>query len=144
MIYSTFFFSPSIPSVCPAEELPFEDASVDLLASFTAAHWFDIEKFMREVSRVVRPGGCVAISTYTVDMSLHYGTCSEKLTQIFREVRDETHASGLPLLAWARRKVQGGGATGWWVQPKDPHPAGDGWGRAVLMAGIKVCLCSQC
>nr|XP_047914478.1 putative methyltransferase DDB_G0268948 isoform X2 [Anser cygnoides] len=81
--------APSPPNVsylvCPAEELPFEDASVDLLASFTAAHWFDIEKFMREVNRVVRPGGCVAISTYTVDMSLHYGTCSEKLTQIFRE-----------------------------------------------------------
>lgn len=92
--------------MCPAEELPFEDASVDLLASFTAAHWFDIEKFMREVSRVVRPGGCVAISTYTVDMSLHYGTCSEKLTQIFREVRDETHTSGLPLLAWARKRCR--------------------------------------
>lgn len=112
--------------MCPAEELPFEDASVDLLASFTAAHWFDIEKFMREVNRVVRPGGCVAISTYTVDMSLHYGTCSEKLTQIFREVRDETQASGLPLLVWATRNVERGEAMGLWVQRKDPHPPGDG------------------
>ncbi|XP_062434665.1 putative methyltransferase DDB_G0268948 [Rhea pennata] len=74
--------------VCPAEELPFEDGSVDLLTSFTAVHWFDIEKFMKEVNRVVKPHGCVAISTYTVDMSLRYGNCSEKLTQIFIETRD--------------------------------------------------------
>ncbi|XP_071603017.1 putative methyltransferase DDB_G0268948 [Heliangelus exortis] len=74
--------------VCPAEELPFEDASVDLLAAFTAAHWFDIEKFMREANRVIKPGGCVAISTYTLDMSLHYGNCSEKLTKIYKEVWD--------------------------------------------------------
>ncbi|XP_065525806.1 putative methyltransferase DDB_G0268948 [Lathamus discolor] len=83
---------PSMPNVsylvCPAEELPFEDSSVDLLTSFTAAHWFDTGKFMREAKRVVRPGGCMAISTYTVDMSLHYGKCSEKLTQVFRECWD--------------------------------------------------------
>ncbi|NXC40420.1 TMT1 methyltransferase, partial [Penelope pileata] len=84
--------APSPPNVsylvCPAEELPFEDASVDLLASFTAAHWFDIGRFMSEAQRVLRPGGCVAISTYTIDMSLHYGDCSEKLTRIFRETWD--------------------------------------------------------
>lgn len=39
---------------------------------------------------MLRPGGCVAISTYTADMSLHYGDCSEKLTQIFQEVREGT------------------------------------------------------
>ncbi|XP_027746152.1 putative methyltransferase DDB_G0268948 [Empidonax traillii] len=75
--------------VCPAEELPFPDASVDVLASFTAAHWFDIQKFMKEVQRVVKPGGCVAISTYTVDMSVRYGDCSEKLTKIFKECWDQ-------------------------------------------------------
>uniref|UniRef100_A0A8B9MFD6 Methyltransferase type 11 domain-containing protein n=1 Tax=Accipiter nisus TaxID=211598 RepID=A0A8B9MFD6_9AVES len=84
--------APSLPNVsylvCPAEELPFEDASVDILTSFTAAHWFDIEKFMREANRVVKPGGCMVISTYTVDMSLRYGNCSEKLTKIFRETWD--------------------------------------------------------
>ncbi|KFP89739.1 Putative methyltransferase, partial [Apaloderma vittatum] len=74
--------------VCPAEELPVEDASVDLLTSFTAAHWFDIEKFMREANRVLKPGGCLVLSTYTVDMSLHYGNCTEKLTKIFRESWD--------------------------------------------------------
>lgn len=59
---------------------------MDVLTSFTAAHWFDIQRFTREAQRVLKPGGCVAISTYTVDMSLRYGDCSEKLTKIFREV----------------------------------------------------------
>lgn len=79
--------------MCPAEELPFEDGSVDVLASFTAAHWFDTERFMREAQRVVRPGGCVAISTYTVDMSLRFGDCSQQLTRAFREVSWETRSA---------------------------------------------------
>ncbi|XP_034996057.1 putative methyltransferase DDB_G0268948 isoform X3 [Zootoca vivipara] len=72
--------------VCPAEELPFEDCSVDLLTAFTAAHWFDIPRFMKEVDRLLKPSGCVALSTNTLDMRLHYKDCSEKLTEIFREV----------------------------------------------------------
>ncbi|KFO88032.1 Putative methyltransferase, partial [Buceros rhinoceros silvestris] len=84
--------APSLPGisylVCPAEELPFKDASVGVLTSFTAAHWFDIEKFMREANRVLKPGGCVAISTYTVDMSVRYGNCSDELTKVFRECWD--------------------------------------------------------
>lgn len=72
--------------MCPAEELPFPAGSVDVLTAFTAAHWFDVPRFMREAQRVLRPGGCLAISTYTVDMSLRHGDCSEKLTRVFREV----------------------------------------------------------
>ncbi|NXM68745.1 TMT1 methyltransferase, partial [Serilophus lunatus] len=85
--------STSVPNisylVCPAEELPFQDGSVGVLTSFTAAHWFDIGRFMSEAQRVLRPGGCVAISTYTVDMSLRYGHCSQQLTRIFRECWDQ-------------------------------------------------------
>ncbi|XP_053925947.1 putative methyltransferase DDB_G0268948 isoform X5 [Cuculus canorus] len=75
--------------VSPAEVLPLEDNSVDLITSFTAAHWFDLEKFMREANRVLKPGGCVVLCTYTLDMSLRYGNCSEKLTKVFRESWDQ-------------------------------------------------------
>uniref|UniRef100_A0A8C3FCP2 Methyltransferase type 11 domain-containing protein n=1 Tax=Chrysemys picta bellii TaxID=8478 RepID=A0A8C3FCP2_CHRPI len=74
--------------VCPAEELPFEDGSVDLITAFTAAHWFDMPRFMKEVDRVLKPHGCVALSTYTTDFSMHYKDCSERLTEIFTETRD--------------------------------------------------------
>ncbi|XP_059724247.1 putative methyltransferase DDB_G0268948 isoform X3 [Haemorhous mexicanus] len=75
--------------VCPAEELPFPGGSVDVLTSFTAAHWFHLRRFAREARRVLRPGGCVAISTYTPDMSLRHGDCSQQLTRVFRECWDE-------------------------------------------------------
>ncbi|XP_067404798.1 putative methyltransferase DDB_G0268948 [Emydura macquarii macquarii] len=72
--------------VCPAEDLPFEDGSVDLITAFTAAHWFDMPKFMKEVDRVLKPHGCVALSTYSADLSMHYKDCSERLTEIFTEI----------------------------------------------------------
>lgn len=74
------------PSVCPAEDLPFGEASVDLVTAFAAAHWFDMSRFMKEVDRILKPSGCVVFSSYTSGMHLHYKDCSEKLTEIFMEV----------------------------------------------------------
>ena len=37
------------------------DASVDLVTVAQALHWFDFEPFWREVRRIVRPGGVVAV-----------------------------------------------------------------------------------
>ncbi|KAJ7308913.1 hypothetical protein JRQ81_008190 [Phrynocephalus forsythii] len=71
----------------PAEKMPVEDHSVDLVTAFTAAHWFDLPSFMTEVERALKPAGCVILTSNTLDMTLHYGDCSEKLTQIFTEVR---------------------------------------------------------
>ncbi|XP_074857405.1 putative methyltransferase DDB_G0268948 [Carettochelys insculpta] len=84
--------------VCPAEELPFEDGSVDLVTAFTAAHWFDLPRFMKEVDRVLKPHGCTALSTYTNNFSVHYKDCSERLTEIFTETQKL-------LLAYADEKV---------------------------------------
>lgn len=48
-----------------SEELGFlEDASVDLVTSGQAAHWFDYPKFWKELTRVVRPGGSVCLYGY--------------------------------------------------------------------------------
>lgn len=48
----------------PAEASGLADDSVDLVTAAQAAHWFDHEHFNREVVRVLRPGGLVAIWTY--------------------------------------------------------------------------------
>lgn len=75
----------------PAEELPFPDGSVDLLTAASAAHWFDTERFLIEAGRVLKPHGCIALLGYTDDFSMHYGSCGEKLNEIFAEVRSEIH-----------------------------------------------------
>ncbi|KAI9281421.1 S-adenosyl-L-methionine-dependent methyltransferase [Umbelopsis sp. AD052] len=49
---------------CPAESLPFADASVDVLTTFEAMHYFDTDKFFREVKRVLKPNGTLAVLIY--------------------------------------------------------------------------------
>ncbi|XP_077303449.1 putative methyltransferase DDB_G0268948 [Lithobates pipiens] len=79
--------SPNVTySACPAEEMPVGDASVDLLTASTSAHWFNIEKFLKEVDRVLKPGGSLAIFTYFPNIEIHYKDCSEQMTEVFSEV----------------------------------------------------------
>jgi SAM-dependent methyltransferase len=47
-----------------SENAPLEDASVDLVTVAQAVHWFDMDAFNREVDRVLRPGGLVAVWVY--------------------------------------------------------------------------------
>jgi SAM-dependent methyltransferase len=48
-----------------AEELPLRAGVVDVIAVAQAAHWFDLDAFYREARRVLRPGGVVALWTYS-------------------------------------------------------------------------------
>ncbi|XP_063079879.1 putative methyltransferase DDB_G0268948 isoform X1 [Engraulis encrasicolus] len=56
----------------PAEQLPLEDASVDLVTAMSAFHWFDHAHFLQEADRVLKPRGCLALLNYTLDMELSY------------------------------------------------------------------------
>ena len=51
-------------TVSPAEKTPFADSSFDLITVATAVHWFDQEQFHREVRRVLKPKGILAVWTY--------------------------------------------------------------------------------
>src|SRR4051794_6832875 len=44
-----------------AEELPLADASVDAATAAQAFHWFDLERALPELHRVIRPGGGIAV-----------------------------------------------------------------------------------
>jgi SAM-dependent methyltransferase len=45
-----------------AERLPFPDASIDLLvSSLSAHHWSDLDAAVREIRRIIRPGGAAWI-----------------------------------------------------------------------------------
>ncbi|ROI62503.1 putative S-adenosylmethionine-dependent methyltransferase CRG1 [Anabarilius grahami] len=69
----------------PAEELPFEDDVADLVTSMSAAHWFDHPRFLREADRILRPGGCLALLSYTMDFELEHGESTSKLNEICQE-----------------------------------------------------------
>jgi len=45
----------------PAEDLPFENNSLDAIFVCMALHWFDQEKFISEVSRTLKTGGWLYI-----------------------------------------------------------------------------------
>ncbi|HMB58879.1 MAG TPA: class I SAM-dependent methyltransferase [Xanthomonadales bacterium] len=50
----------------PAEQSSLKPGSADLVTVAQAFHWLDQRRFEREVERVLRPGGILAIWTYTL------------------------------------------------------------------------------
>lgn len=54
---------------CLAEQTSFTNSSFDLVTVAQAIHWFDKPRFLREVDRVLRPGGIFAVWGYgTLEM----------------------------------------------------------------------------
>lgn len=49
---------------CPAQQSGLTPNSVDLVCVATAVHWFDQNSFYKEVERVLKPGGVLAVWTY--------------------------------------------------------------------------------
>jgi len=60
--------APAFPNVAysrtPAESSGLEEASVDLVTVAQALHWFDLQKFWPELSRVLKPRGIFAFWGY--------------------------------------------------------------------------------
>lgn len=52
-------------SLSPAEITTFPDNNVDLITVGQALHWFDLDKFYREVKRVSKPNGVLAVWGYS-------------------------------------------------------------------------------
>lgn len=49
-----------------AESVDIENSSIDIVTSAQAAHWFDIKAFYKEVNRVLKPEGILAIWCYSL------------------------------------------------------------------------------
>lgn len=53
--------------VAGAEEIPANDRSVDVVVAAQAFHWFDHERALAEMARVLKPGGHVALAWNVFD-----------------------------------------------------------------------------
>jgi SAM-dependent methyltransferase len=92
-----------------AEALPFPDASFDLVTSRIAPHHFpDPARFVREVVRVLKPGGTFAlVDNIAPDVESTPGFTPAELDDAagsynaFEKLRDPSHARCLGMAEWA-------------------------------------------
>ncbi len=53
-------------SVSPAEQTEFESNSIDLITVAQALHWFKFDAFNKEVNRILKPDGVLAVWCYNL------------------------------------------------------------------------------
>jgi SAM-dependent methyltransferase len=64
---------PDVPTLAAtAEELPFADGSLDAVTAAQAFHWFDAERALPEIRRVLRPGGRLGLLWNARDRSVDW------------------------------------------------------------------------
>lgn len=79
-----------------AEALPFADASFDLVTCRIAPHHFpNVQRFIQEAARVLRPGGILAV----VDNVVPDGEAGSYVND-FEKLRDPSHFRCLGLAEW--------------------------------------------
>lgn len=91
-----------------AQNLPFADQSFDLVTCRLAAHHFpDPERFVAEVSRVLRPGGIFAlVDNVPPDSEILPGLVTSQQAaaaetyNAFEKLRDPSHARALSVTEW--------------------------------------------
>lgn len=80
-----------------AESLPFEDAGFDLVFSrYSAHHWADVGAALREMRRVLKPGGRVAIC----DVASTGQPLFDTYLQAVEVLRDTSHVRDYSLGEW--------------------------------------------
>ena len=99
-----------------AEALPLADATVDAVCVAQAFHWFDAERAMAELARVLRPGGRLGLVWNARDRGVDW------VDQVWSVMdRVEKHAP------WRDHGDGTGGPDGTLSWREDELVAGDGW-----------------
>jgi len=87
-----------------ADDLPFVNASMDVVTTFNAVHYFDLDRFCAAAGRVLRPGGLLIIYTRTPEQNKrtvwgqHFPDFVKRETRLYRRERLEEAINELPEL----------------------------------------------
>jgi SAM-dependent methyltransferase len=79
-----------------AERIPLPDASVDAVFVGQAFHWFDVDKALAEIARVLRPGGVLLALWNRDDESVPWVAGFKALTQTPASASWTRRESGMP------------------------------------------------
>jgi ubiquinone/menaquinone biosynthesis C-methylase UbiE len=72
----------------PAEHLAFDDASIDMVVTrYSAHHWLDVRRALREVARILRPGGKFVV----IDVLAPESPLMDTALQTIEILRDVSH-----------------------------------------------------
>jgi ubiquinone/menaquinone biosynthesis C-methylase UbiE len=78
-----------------AEHIPLRSRSVDLVVCGQSFHWFDHDRALPEIARVLRPGGILALAWNTYDETIPWVRRLERLLSPAQTVEERT----MPLMA---------------------------------------------
>lgn len=91
-----------------AEALPFADASFDFVFSrYSAHHWSDLGVALREVRRVLKPGGVAAF----IDVASPGRPLLDTHLQTVEVLRDTSHVRNYSPAEWSRQVAEAGLST---------------------------------
>lgn len=82
-----------------AEEIPLDNASVDIVTSFQAFHWFDFERSLQEFRRILKPGGRLALIWSLWDQN---DTASKHYTRLVFEASKDQEGQTHPQMSVAK------------------------------------------
>ncbi len=91
-----------------AEDLPFPDASLDLVTSRHAPHHFrDVEAFLREVHRTLKPGGRLVLADQITPLAEAQAE-TQAWVEFWQQTRDPSHFKQRTVAEWQALTAEAG------------------------------------
>ena len=120
-----------------AEDLPFPDASFDLVSCRIAPHHFaDVGRFVAEVARVLQPGGCFLLE----DSIAPDDEAAAALLNRAEALRDSTHVRSLRAPEWRQVLADAGLTVEAERTFRKPHPFASWLDRAKTPVGARAAI----